>query len=49
MIELAGLRRHSELDEVLRNVSLHGELLGGGGISLSEAIEHLLETWQKLV
>jgi len=33
----------------IRNVSLHGELLGGWGISLSEAIEHLLEMGQKLV
>ena len=33
----------------IRNVSLHGELLGGWGITLSEAIKHLLETGQKLV
>jgi hypothetical protein len=37
------------LDEEFRNVSLHGELLGGWGISFSETIEHLLETGQKLV
>ena len=48
-IKLTCLRRQSELDNEFRNVSLHRELLGGWGISLSEAIEHLLETGQKLV
>jgi hypothetical protein len=37
------------LAEDFWNVSLHGELLGGWGNSLSEAIEHVLETEQKLV
>ena len=44
-IKLAGLWRQPELDEEFRNVRLHGELLGGRGISLSETIEHLLQTW----
>ena len=48
-IKLTCLRSQSELAEEFWNVSLHGELLGGWGISLSEAIEHLLETGQKLV
>ncbi len=47
-IEFAGLWRQSDLNEKLRNVSLHGELLGGGRISFLEAIKHLLEAWQKL-
>jgi len=45
MIELAGLWRQPKLDEEFRNVCLHGELLGGWGISLSETIEHLLQMW----
>jgi len=42
-IKLAGLWRQPKLDKEFRNVRLHGELLGGRGISLSETIEHLLK------
>jgi len=48
-IEFTCLQRQSELDKEFRNVSLHRKLLGGWGISLSEAIKHLLETGQELV
>jgi hypothetical protein len=45
LTELAGLWRQPELDEEFRNVRLHGELLGGRGISLSGAIKDLLQMW----
>ena len=49
MTELESFQRQYELDKVLWDVCLLGELLGGGRISLSKAIKHLLETWQNLV